>query len=56
MLGWLSPADVTRWDAIKTTFRDNLRNSQAGQGLQLLGKLEDIAGNLSGIREALKRE
>ncbi|WP_170865230.1 hypothetical protein [Hymenobacter psychrotolerans] len=35
---------------------NNLRNSGAGQLLQMLDKLESIAGGLSGIREVLKRE
>ncbi|WP_258049096.1 DNA repair ATPase [Hymenobacter sp. NBH84] len=56
LLGWLTPAEQTRWQQIKTTFRDNLRNSGAGQLLQMLDKLESIAGGLSGIREVLKRE
>ncbi|UOQ81440.1 AAA family ATPase [Hymenobacter sp. 5414T-23] len=56
LLGWLTPAEETRWQEIKATFRDNLRNSGAGQLLQMLDKLENIAGGLSGIREALKRE
>ncbi|WP_324670588.1 DNA repair ATPase [Hymenobacter sp. GOD-10R] len=55
LLGWLTPAEETRWQEIKTTFRDNLRNSGAGQLLQMLDKLESIAGGLSGIREVLKR-
>ncbi|MDF7812633.1 AAA family ATPase [Hymenobacter sp. YC55] len=56
LLGWLTPAEDTRWQEIKATFRDNLRNSGAGQLLQMLDKLENIAGGLSGIREVLKRE
>ncbi|MBO0359373.1 DNA repair ATPase [Hymenobacter sp. BT186] len=56
LLGWLTPAEEARWQEIKATFRDNLRNSGAGQLLQMLDKLESIAGGLSGIREALKRE
>ncbi|MCA8829502.1 DNA repair ATPase [Hymenobacter pini] len=55
LLGWLTPAEETRWQEIKATFRDNLRNSGAGQLLQMLDKLESIAGGLSGIREVLKR-
>ncbi|MDU0371842.1 DNA repair ATPase [Hymenobacter endophyticus] len=55
LLGWLNPAEQTRWQEIKATFRDNLRNSGAGQLLQMLDKLESIAGGLSGIREALKK-
>ncbi|QJX49043.1 hypothetical protein HMJ29_19890 [Hymenobacter taeanensis] len=53
LLGWLTPAEETRWQEIKATFRENLRNSGAGQLLQMLDKLESIAGGLSGIREAL---
>ncbi|WP_262922234.1 MULTISPECIES: hypothetical protein [Hymenobacter] len=34
---------------------DSLRNSGAGQLLQMLDKLENIAGGLSEIREVLKR-
>ncbi|UOR06363.1 DNA repair ATPase [Hymenobacter aerilatus] len=56
LLGWLTPAEEARWQEIKATFRDNLRNSGAGQLLQMLDKLESIAGGLSGIREVLKRE
>ncbi|GAB2793741.1 hypothetical protein HNQ93_003782 [Hymenobacter luteus] len=56
LLGWLTPNEEARWQEIKATFRDNLRNSGAGQLLQMLDKLESIAGGLSGIREALKRE
>ncbi|SNR60842.1 DNA repair ATPase [Hymenobacter mucosus] len=55
LLGWLTPAEEARWQEIKATFRDNLRNSGAGQLLQMLDKLENIAGGLSGIREVLKR-
>jgi hypothetical protein len=54
LLGWLTPAEEVRWQEIKATFRDNLRNSGAGQLLQMLDKLESIAGGLSGIREVLK--
>ncbi|WP_139920950.1 DNA repair ATPase [Hymenobacter sp. DG01] len=54
LLGWLTPAEQARWQEIKATFRDNLRNSGAGQLLQMLDKLESIAGGLSGIREVLK--
>jgi hypothetical protein len=55
LLGWLTPAEEARWQEIKATFRNNLRNSGAGQLLQMLDKLESIAGGLSGIREVLKR-
>lgn len=54
LLGWLTPEQAQRWQQIKQTYQDNLRNSQAGQVLQVLTKLEAIAGGLSGIREALK--
>ncbi|NVO85825.1 DNA repair ATPase [Hymenobacter terrestris] len=54
LLGWLTPPEAARWQEIKTTFQVNIRNSQAGQLLQLLEKLEGITGGLSGIREALK--
>ncbi|MFD2787132.1 DNA repair ATPase [Hymenobacter rubripertinctus] len=54
LLGWLTPPEAARWEEIKTTYRANLRNSGAGQLLQLLEKLEGITGGLSGIREALK--
>ncbi|UOG73210.1 DNA repair ATPase [Hymenobacter tibetensis] len=54
LLGWLTPTEEARWQEIKATFRDNLRNSGAGQLLQMLDKLESIAGGLSGIREVLK--
>ncbi len=54
LLGWLTPAEAQRWEEIKTTYRANLRNSGAGQLLQLLEKLEGITGGLSGIREVLK--
>ncbi|MCC2548155.1 DNA repair ATPase [Hymenobacter sp. BT175] len=56
LLGWLTPEEVARWAAIKETYVSNLRNSGAGQLLQMLDKLESIAGGLSGIREVLKRE
>ncbi|MCB2377265.1 DNA repair ATPase [Hymenobacter sp. BT635] len=56
LLGWLTPEQTARWQQIKQTYLDNLRNSGAGQLLQMLDKLENIAGGLSGIREALKRE
>ncbi|UOQ71457.1 AAA family ATPase [Hymenobacter cellulosilyticus] len=56
LLGWLTPEQAARWQQIKQTYLDNLRNSGAGQLLQMLDKLENIAGGLSGIREALKRE
>ncbi|NVO30364.1 DNA repair ATPase [Hymenobacter lapidiphilus] len=54
LLGWLTPAEAARWQEIKTTFQANIRNSGAGQLLQLLEKLEGITGGLSGIRQALK--
>ncbi|GAA4383347.1 DNA repair ATPase [Hymenobacter koreensis] len=54
LLGWLTPEQAQRWQQIRQTYQDNLRNSQAGQVLQVLTKLEAIAGGLSGIREALK--
>ena len=56
LLGWLTPAQAARWQAIQATFQANLRNSQAGQVGQVLGQLEAIAGGLSGIREVLKGE
>ncbi|AIZ65501.1 ATPase AAA (plasmid) [Hymenobacter sp. DG25B] len=56
LLGWLTPEQAARWQQIKQTYLDNLRNSGAGQLLQMLDKLENIAGGLSGIREVLKRE
>ncbi|MCB2408821.1 DNA repair ATPase [Hymenobacter lucidus] len=56
LLGWLTSEQAARWQQIKQTYLDNLRNSGAGQLLQMLDKLENIAGGLSGIREALKRE
>jgi hypothetical protein len=40
----------------KQIYLENLRNSGAGQLLQMLDKLENIAGGLSGIREVLRRE
>ncbi|GAB2944044.1 DNA repair ATPase [Hymenobacter coalescens] len=54
LLGWLTPEQAARWQQIKQTYQENLRNSQAGQVLQVLTRLEAIAGGLSGIREALK--
>jgi hypothetical protein len=54
LLGWLTPEQAARWQQIKQTYQENLRNSGAGQLLQLLDKLEGIAGGLSGIRDALK--
>ncbi|WP_019948301.1 DNA repair ATPase [Hymenobacter aerophilus] len=54
LLGWLTPAETVRWQEIKATYQANLRNSGAGQLLQLLEKLEGITGGLSGIREALR--
>ncbi|GAB3226091.1 DNA repair ATPase [Hymenobacter seoulensis] len=56
LLDWLTPEQTARWQQIKQTYLDNLRNSGAGQLLQMLDKLESIAGGLSGIREVLKRE
>ncbi|MCR5886609.1 DNA repair ATPase [Hymenobacter sp. J193] len=56
LLNWLTPEQAARWQQIKQTYLDNLRDSGAGQLLQMLDKLESIAGGLSGIREALKRE
>lgn len=53
ILGWLTPAEATRWEDIKATFRRNLRTSSGGQLLQVLTQLEHISG---GIREALGRE
>ncbi|GAB3290488.1 DNA repair ATPase [Hymenobacter tenuis] len=55
LLDWLTPEQAARWQQIKQTYLDNLRNSGAGQLLQMLDKLENIAGGLSGIREVLKR-
>ncbi|SDX34982.1 DNA repair ATPase [Hymenobacter psychrophilus] len=54
LLGWQTPAETARWQEIKATYQANLRNSGAGQLLQLLDKLEGITGGLSGIREVLK--
>jgi MoxR-like ATPase len=56
LLGWLTPEQQQRWQQIKQTYLENLRNSGAGQLLQMLDKLESIAGGLSGIREVLRRE
>jgi len=56
LLNWQTPEQAARWQQIKQTYCDNLRNSGAGQLLQMLDKLESIAGGLSGIREVLKRE
>jgi hypothetical protein len=56
LLGWLTPTEAERWEAIKDTFRRNLRTSSGGQLSQVLTQMENIAGGLSGIREALKRE
>ncbi|WP_400190445.1 DNA repair ATPase [Hymenobacter sp. B81] len=56
LLGWLTPEQQQRWQQIKHTYQENLRNSQTGQVLQVLTRLEAIAGGLSGIREALKQE
>ncbi|AHJ96974.1 DNA repair ATPase [Hymenobacter swuensis] len=56
LLGWLTPEQTARWQQIKQTYLDNLRHSGPAQLLQMLEKLENIAGGLSGIREALKRE
>ncbi|RFP65967.1 AAA family ATPase [Hymenobacter lapidiphilus] len=56
LLGWLTPTEAARWQEIKTTFQANIRNSQAGQLLQLLEKLEGITGGLSGIKEALNKK
>ena len=55
LLGWLTPEQAARWQQIKQTYLDNLRNSGPAQLLQMLEKLENIAGGLSGIREALKK-
>ncbi|MFD1874185.1 DNA repair ATPase [Hymenobacter bucti] len=56
LLGWLTPAEATRWADIKATFARNLRTSSGGQLLQVLTQLEHIAGGIGGIREALGRE
>ena len=56
LLGWLTPAEAARWDAIKATFVRNLRSSGGGQLHSVLAQLENIAGGLGGIREVLERE
>ena len=56
LLGWLTPAEATRWADIKATFARNLRTSSGGQLLQVLTQLENISGGIGGIREALGRE
>jgi hypothetical protein len=55
LLGWLTPAEAARWADIKATFVCNLRTSSSGQLLQVLTQLENIAGGIGGIREALGR-
>jgi ATPase involved in DNA repair/AAA domain (dynein-related subfamily) len=53
LLGWLTEPQAARWEAIKATFRHNLRLSSGGQNAQVLEQLTQIAGGLEGIREAL---
>ncbi|NML63819.1 AAA family ATPase [Hymenobacter sp. RP-2-7] len=55
LLGWLTPAEAARWADIKATFVRNLRTSSSGQLLQVLTQLENIAGGIGGIKEALGR-
>ena len=55
LLGWLTPEEKIRWEAIKATFVRNLRTSSGGQLQSVLTQLENIAGGLGGIREALGR-
>ena len=56
MLSWLTAAEADRWAAIKATFARNLRTSSGGQLQSVLTQLENIAGGLGGIRQALERE
>ncbi|WP_310395397.1 DNA repair ATPase [Hymenobacter sp.] len=56
LLGWLTPDEQQRWAAIKAAFVRNLRASSGGQLQSVLTQLENIAGGLGGIREALGRE
>jgi MoxR-like ATPase len=53
LLGWLQEAETARWADIKATFARNLRSSSGGQLHSVLTQLENIAGGLIGIREAL---
>ena len=53
LLGWLTPEEAARWEAIKATFRHNLRLSSGGQNAQVLEQLARVAGGLEGIREVL---
>jgi hypothetical protein len=53
LLGWLTPAEASRWAGSTSTFARNLRTSSGGQLLQVLTQLENISG---GIHEALGRE
>ena len=53
LLGWLQPAEATRWSEIKATFTRNLRTSSGGQLQSVLTQLENISSGLGGIREAL---
>lgn len=55
LLGWLTPAEAQRWEAIKATFRHNLRLSSGGQAAQVLEQLQQIAGGLAGIEKALNQ-
>jgi hypothetical protein len=56
LLGWLTPAEATRWTGSISTFTRNLRTSSGGQLLQVLTQLENISGGIGGIHEALGRE
>jgi len=53
LLGWLQEPERARWQDIKATFARNLRTSSGGQLQSVLTQLENIAGGLGGIREAL---
>jgi len=56
LLGWLTPEEKTRWEAIKATFVRNLRTSSGGQLQSVLTQLENIAGGLGGIKAVLEKE
>ncbi|MFD2718192.1 DNA repair ATPase [Hymenobacter monticola] len=56
LLGWLTPEEKARWEAIKATFVRNLRTSSGGQLHSVLTQLENISSGLGGIRQVLERE
>ncbi|MBO2009753.1 DNA repair ATPase [Hymenobacter negativus] len=56
LLGWLTPEEKARWEAIKSTFVRNLRTSSGGQLHSVLTQLENISSGLGGIRQVLEKD